>query len=128
MSISKTSTAPVKINYKQKILEIIKQIPDGKAVSYGQVGDMIGLSGFFVGKILSSLSESECEGTNWYKVVRKDGYISTLKFGYKGVMQKELLKQAKTPLYPGVSSKNDGCDDYVDMQEANYALETLEID
>jgi methylated-DNA-protein-cysteine methyltransferase related protein len=81
----------VKKNYKQEVLNILLEIPKEKVVSYGYVGSKVGLSGFFVGKILSSLTYEESKDTNWFKVVRKDGYVSSLKLGEKGKIQIKLL-------------------------------------
>lgn len=80
-----------KVNFKEKIIQEIVQIPFGKVTSYGKIGTKVGLSGFFVGKILSSLSPAECEHLPWARVVRADGYLSSLKLGYKGIVQREIL-------------------------------------
>jgi alkylated DNA nucleotide flippase Atl1 len=77
---------------KERVVEFVNLIPIGKVVSYGYIGSQVGSSGWGVGIILSGMSVEECKTVAWQRVVRKDGYISSLKLGYKGVLQKELLE------------------------------------
>jgi methylated-DNA-protein-cysteine methyltransferase related protein len=77
---------------KQRLIEEVNKIPYGKVVSYGYIGNIIGSSGWGVGVILSGMSPQECESVKWYRVVNKQGYISSLKLGFKGTMQIDLLK------------------------------------
>ena len=77
---------------KQKVIEFTNLIPVGKAASFGYIGSQVGSSGWGVGIILTGMSVEECKQLPWFRVVRKDGYISALKLGYKGVLQKELLE------------------------------------
>ena len=77
---------------KERVIEKVNNIPTGKTCSYGYVGSQVGSSGWGVGIILSGMSVEECKLLPWHRVIRKDGYISSLKLGYKGVLQKELLE------------------------------------
>jgi len=65
-------------------------IPVGKAMSYGAVGDHMvpRQTGRAVGRLLAKFGD----GTAWWRVVRRDGYIST--FGRSpeiGASQREHL-------------------------------------
>jgi alkylated DNA nucleotide flippase Atl1 len=40
---------------------------------------------------MSGLSTKECDLIPWYRVVAKNGYISALKLGFKGQIQKDIL-------------------------------------
>jgi alkylated DNA nucleotide flippase Atl1 len=49
------------------------------------------LSGQVVGWILSGMTTEEWELIPWHRVVSKSGFISSLKLGYKGELQRQLL-------------------------------------
>jgi methylated-DNA-protein-cysteine methyltransferase related protein len=76
---------------KAKIISIVNTVPFGKVVNFGLIGDMIGVSGQVVGFVLSGLPQAQWETLPWHRVVAKDGYISSLKLGAKGLIQKQLL-------------------------------------
>jgi len=76
---------------KAKVFEFVKQIPQGKVAYFGMVAQNVGSDARTVGWILSGMPESEFGLIPWYRVVAKDGFISSLKMGYKGILQKELL-------------------------------------
>ena len=63
-------------NFKDKILEIIRRVPKGKVVSYGQVAAAAGFPTYarHVGKVLSELDENT--KVPWWRVVNNQGYIS----------------------------------------------------
>jgi alkylated DNA nucleotide flippase Atl1 len=82
-------------NKKEQLIKVLVEqasLNPVKAFSYGYIGSLIGLSGFVTGKILNSFSEKEMESYPWYLVVNKQGYLSTLKLGFKGLEQKQLLQ------------------------------------
>jgi methylated-DNA-protein-cysteine methyltransferase related protein len=83
---------------KSQIIEIVSHIPEGKVMYFGQVGNLVlnsqdsfGISGQVVGFVLSGMPSSEWELLPWHRVVAKDGFISSLKLGAKGLIQKQLL-------------------------------------
>jgi methylated-DNA-protein-cysteine methyltransferase related protein len=78
-------------NIKSQIIEIVKTIPEGRVMNFGMIGDMIGVSGQVVGFMLSGMPQLEWGTLPWHRVVAKDGYISSLKLGAKGLIQKQLL-------------------------------------
>ena len=78
---------------KQQIFEIVKQIPTKKVASFGQIGDRVGVRGQVVGWILSGMKQEEWELIPWYRVVAKNGHIASMKLGFKGQLQKEILLQ-----------------------------------
>lgn len=81
----------VELSNKEKIISAIQKIPLGKVTSYGYIGKQVGLSGYVVGFVLSSMTFEQSQSFPWYRVVRKDGYISSLKLGQKGLIQKNKL-------------------------------------
>ncbi|GAB4146386.1 MAG: MGMT family protein [Patescibacteria group bacterium] len=100
---------------KERVLEMVAQIPAGKVMYFGQISNMVGGSARTVGWILSGLTLEECDLVPWYRVVAKSGYISSLKLGIKGVVQKEKLEQE------GYELK----DDFVDMEKHLWLIEQL---
>jgi methylated-DNA-protein-cysteine methyltransferase related protein len=76
---------------KDKIYKIVKQIPEGKVAYYGQIGQMVGVPAQVVGWILSGMKEEEYKLIPWERVVAKTGEIPTVKLGFKGELQIQLL-------------------------------------
>jgi methylated-DNA-protein-cysteine methyltransferase related protein len=76
---------------KTQIIELVNQIPLGKVTNYGTIGIIVGVSGQMVGWILSGMKQEEWELCPWHRVVAKDGTISSLKLGPKGMIQKQIL-------------------------------------
>lgn len=86
---------------KQIIIDCIQQIPVGRVVSYGVLAEQINIltdvttSGRMVGRLLSNMSlkerkyESVCP--RW-RVVNKQGVVSSLKLGEKGIVQIDILR------------------------------------
>ncbi len=92
---------------KRAILNIVSQIPEGKVMYYGQVADMVGTQPRIVGFVMNGLTETEMNAVPWYRVIAKDGYISSLKLGAKGELHKRILQKEGYKIV----------DDYVDMNE-----------
>jgi len=60
-----------------ELASLIRQIPPGKAISYGDLGRSLTnpTSGYFVGRWIAMLDEP----TPWWRVVAKGGWITTHK-------------------------------------------------
>lgn len=76
---------------KQKIFDLVLQIPKGKIVYYGQIANIIGVPAQIVGWQLSGMSPEQMEQIPWQRVVAKNGFISSLKLGSRGLLQKQIL-------------------------------------
>lgn len=76
---------------KLGILQIVAQIPANKVMYFGQIADLVSTTARIVGFVLTGLTEEEMQKVPWYRVIAKSGYISSLKLGAKGILQKELL-------------------------------------
>jgi methylated-DNA-protein-cysteine methyltransferase-like protein len=100
---------------KQKVLEMVDKIPMGKATNFGTIGARVGISARVVGFVLSGMSEIEMQKHPWHRVVAKNGYISTLKMGYKGEIQRQIL----------VEEGFEIVQDRVDMAKVGYYFEGL---
>jgi len=78
-------------NLKRKVFDIVNQIPEQKVTNFGEIAKVVGSDARTVGFILSGMNEDEMRMIPWYRVVAKDGFISSLKLGAKGMLQKEIL-------------------------------------
>jgi methylated-DNA-protein-cysteine methyltransferase related protein len=81
------------VNNKEKIWQIVHQIPKGKVASYGQIAKLAGLPGYarYVGYTMKSLPG----GTKlpWYRVVNAQGRISFKPGTKQYLLQKSLLEK-----------------------------------
>lgn len=77
-------------DFKDRIIQIVRLIPKGKVVSYGQVALYAGTprAARQVGWILSSLTTNDLP---WWRVVNREGRISIKGSRYTAVEQRELL-------------------------------------
>ena len=83
----------------ERIIEVLRALPEGVVVSYGQVAAMSGLprGARQVVRILSSMSRSR--GLPWWRVLRKDGSIA-LGEGDGAELQRSLLESEGVEVSP----------------------------
>lgn len=76
--------------FKEKVLEVVNIVPEGRVVSYGQVALMAGIprAAQAVGQILHGFGEE----TLWWRVINNAGRISTKCLEHPAHMQKALLE------------------------------------
>jgi len=78
-------------SFTQKVVEIIKNIPNGKVVTYGQIADLAG-NRFAARQVVWILnSQSDRHKLPWHRVINSQGKIGLKGEGYK--IQKKLLLQ-----------------------------------
>ena len=74
---------------KECMIEVVQAITPGKVASYAQVAELVQarctkrVTAQVVGWILSGMPKSERSRLPWWRVVNKQGFISTLKLGDK---------------------------------------------
>ncbi|MCA9375067.1 MGMT family protein [Candidatus Dojkabacteria bacterium] len=83
------------MKFFEQVYEIVKNIPEGKVSTYGQIASMLGNPRLArqVGFALRRLSTNE-KDIPWWRVVNRDGYIS-INHGDGGIekaIQAEMLK------------------------------------
>jgi len=78
--------------FKDKIIQIVKLIPLGYVVSYGQVALMAGVprAARQVGWVLHDYSDKY--NLPWWRVINSAGRISTNCLDHTAIMQKEMLE------------------------------------
>lgn len=84
--------------FKQKVIDIVRMIPYGKVVSYGQVALYAGAprAAREVGWVLSSTEMSPIE-LPWWRVVNKEGYLSI-----RGTVMSDKNLQRKLLMAEGI--------------------------
>ncbi|NMC79839.1 MAG: cysteine methyltransferase [Chloroflexi bacterium] len=76
----------------ERIYAMVRQIPDGKVATYGQIAKMVGgCSARMVGYALAALPEGS--GVPWQRVINYQGKVSPHGFGYGSAMQRLLLEE-----------------------------------
>lgn len=80
------------MNNKEKIWQVVYQIPKGKVASYGQIAMLAQLPGYarFVGTTLKNLPEDS--KLPWHRVANSAGKISFPKVSSEYLKQKSLLE------------------------------------
>jgi methylated-DNA-protein-cysteine methyltransferase-like protein len=78
-----------KLTY-QKIYEIVREIPEGKVATYGQIAQMAGkCTARMVGYAMSALPAGN--DAPWHRVVNRQGKISMRSSGSEDDLQRRLL-------------------------------------
>lgn len=78
-------------NFKDRVIQIVQQIPYGKVTTYGTVATLVGLprGALLVGGILHYQGDKIA----WHRVVNRHGFISTKCPDHPQQLQKALLEQ-----------------------------------
>ena len=81
------------LNFKYKVIEIVKKIPYGRVTTYGTVATLAGLprGGRLVGGVLHFNSDKY--NLPWQRVINRHGFISTKCPEHIKALQKALLEQ-----------------------------------
>ncbi|OGC78411.1 hypothetical protein A2619_00910 [candidate division WWE3 bacterium RIFOXYD1_FULL_39_9] len=77
----------------EKVIQAVRTVPHGQVASYGQIALMIGTprAALQVGYILHDYGD---DGTTpWWRIINKEGYISTNCEEHTSLMQKDLLEK-----------------------------------
>jgi alkylated DNA nucleotide flippase Atl1 len=84
---------------KEQIFAIVNRIPKWYISSYGMIAKILAveygrnISAQMVGWTLSGMSRDEWNLCCRWRVVNKDGFISSSKLGEKGLVQAQLLER-----------------------------------
>jgi len=79
------------LNFKEKVIQIVKKIPYGKVTTYGTIATLAGLprGARLVGGILHYNSDKF--NLPWHRVINRHGFISTVCLHHIKLEQKGLL-------------------------------------
>lgn len=84
---------------KDQIVDIVKSIPHGKLLSYGQIADKLSsyydiqTNAWMVGRTLSAMPKSQWSTCPRWRVVNKVWFVSTIKLWEKGILQIQILER-----------------------------------
>lgn len=89
------------MNFKDRVIQIVKKIPYGQVTTYGTVSTLAGLprGARLVGGILHYTSEDL--NLPWQRIINRHGFISTKCLEHPKALQKVLLEQE------GIAVSND---------------------
>lgn len=81
------------MNFKDKVIQIVKKIPYGKVTTYGTVATLAGIPRG--GRLIGGILHFNCDKYNlpWQRVVNRQGFISTKCPEHMKALQKSLLEQ-----------------------------------
>ncbi|MDP2605931.1 MAG: MGMT family protein [Deltaproteobacteria bacterium] len=81
------------MSFKEQVISQIKQIPQGKVATYGQIAALAGSprAALMVGRILHSSSESE--QLPWQRVINSKGRVSIVNLSYPAELQAQILRE-----------------------------------
>lgn len=81
------------MNFKGKVIQVVKKIPYGRVTTYGTVATLANLprGARLVGGILHLNYEKH--NLAWYRVINREGYISIKCLDHSKEVQKALLEQ-----------------------------------
>lgn len=100
----------------QQIYNLVRQVPAGKVVTYGQVANVTGgCTARMVGYAMAALKNVK-GGTDvpWQRVINAKGKISPHGFGYGSALQRQLLVEE------GVQFDEN---DQIDLEEYRYRFD-----
>ena len=81
------------MNFKERVIQIIRQIPTGKVTTYGTIATLVGVprGSRLVGGVLHFNTEGE--DLPWQRIINRFGFISTKCLEHPKELQKVLLEE-----------------------------------
>lgn len=84
---------------KDQVIDIVKSIPYGKLMSYGQIADRLSsyyniqTNAWIVGRTLSTMPRSQWTTCPRWRVVNKAWFVTTVKLWEKWILQIQILER-----------------------------------
>lgn len=79
------------MNFKDKVLEIVKKIPYGHVTTYGTVAMLVGVPRG--ARLVGGVLHFNIDDASWHRVINRHGFISTKCLDHPKKLQKALLEQ-----------------------------------
>lgn len=79
------------MNFKDRVLKIVKQIPYGRVTTYGTVATLAGVPRG--ARLVGGILHFNIDASSWHRVINRHGFISTKCLGHPKQLQKALLEQ-----------------------------------
>lgn len=77
--------------YQERVYEIVRQIPSGKVMTYGQIAELLG-EGYTARTVGYAMNASSTDDVPWQRVINAKGGCSTAKITMALNIQEDLLK------------------------------------
>ena len=87
-----TQETPAPTPLYERIYAVVRQVPPGKVVTYGQVGKIIGCSARLVGYAMAALRYNDVPDVPWQRVINRQGRIS-IHDPFGGALQRQILEE-----------------------------------
>ena len=78
-------------DYREKVYELVRQIPSGKVMTYGQIANILG-KGYTPRTVGYVMHAAETENLKWQRVINSQGACSTGRMTIPMNLQQELLE------------------------------------
>ncbi|MBI3109666.1 MGMT family protein [Candidatus Daviesbacteria bacterium] len=79
------------MNFKDKVIEIVKSIPYGQVTTYGTVATLAGLPRG--ARLVGGVLHFNIEASPWHRVINRHGFISTKCLDHPKALQKAFLEK-----------------------------------
>jgi len=78
-------------NYREKVYRIVREIPSGRVMTYGQIADILG-EGYTARTVGYVMHAAETENVPWQRVINSQGSCSTSKLFLPYNVQQKMLE------------------------------------
>ena len=79
-------------NYREKVYEIVRQIPEGKVMNYGLIAEILG-KGYTARTVGFVMHASDTDDVPWQRVINAKGGCSTAKIIMVENLQQKMLEE-----------------------------------
>lgn len=79
------------MNFKEKVIKIVKKIPSGRVTTYGTVAILAGVPRG--ARLVGGVLHFNIDEAPWHRVINRHGFISTKCLEHPKTLQKALLEQ-----------------------------------
>ena len=107
---------PEPLSLYQSIYQIVRSIPAGLVMTYGQIGELVGCSARTVGFAMAALGGRS--DIPWQRVINRQGRVSPRRDGEGNLLQRDLLEAE------GVCFDPEG---KIDLNRYRWEIPTAEI-
>ena len=78
--------------YQERVYEIVRQIPSGKVMTYGQIAEILG-EGYTARTVGYAMNASSEDNVHWQRVINAKGGCSTAKITMAINLQQNMLEE-----------------------------------
>ncbi len=78
--------------YQERVYEIVREIPSGKVMTYGQIAELLG-EGYTARTVGYAMNASNEDNVPWQRVINAKGGCSTAKITFATNLQQNMLEE-----------------------------------